>query len=160
MKSVSDFQIYPDTWIRDLPLLSIGKDVYLSNKATIGTNIPMNNGKIYVDQIRIGRNGMIGHLTKIGAGVCLEDNVEIQGGCSIGMKVKIGRNSLICYDVAIDHFSVIGENVFIDSKSYIGKRSRIGDNVRIPAGTYIPPKSVIKSQEDFERLKLSCAMSS
>src|SRR5262245_12126123 len=46
-----DFTTYPDTWIRDLPLLKIGRGAYLSNKATIGTNIAFPDGSILVDSV-------------------------------------------------------------------------------------------------------------
>lgn len=42
----SEIVIYPDTWIRDLPLLKIGKGSYISNRATIGTNICLSDGNI------------------------------------------------------------------------------------------------------------------
>jgi hypothetical protein len=41
-----DFTIYPDTWIRDLPLLELGRGAYIANRATLGTNIPLSNGKV------------------------------------------------------------------------------------------------------------------
>jgi hypothetical protein len=46
-----NFVIYPDTWIRDLPLLNFGDCAYLSNKATVGTNIALSNGLILVGPI-------------------------------------------------------------------------------------------------------------
>jgi hypothetical protein len=30
-----NFTVYPDTWIRDLPLLDFGKGAYISNRATL-----------------------------------------------------------------------------------------------------------------------------
>lgn len=45
-----NFTVYPDTWIRDLPLLDIGEGAYLSNKATIGTNmIFYRNGERFIE---------------------------------------------------------------------------------------------------------------
>jgi hypothetical protein len=41
-----DFTVHPDTWIRDLPLLDLGKGAYVANRATLGTNMPLKNGKI------------------------------------------------------------------------------------------------------------------
>src|SRR5690606_32657555 len=31
----TDFTVYPDTWIRDLPLLHFGSGVYVANRATL-----------------------------------------------------------------------------------------------------------------------------
>jgi hypothetical protein len=38
------FTVYPDTWIRDLPLLMFGEGAYVSNRATLRTNIVLSNG--------------------------------------------------------------------------------------------------------------------
>ena len=56
-----DFTVYPDTWIRDLPLLNFGRGAYLSNRATIGTNIILTNGHILVDGITVDEGGLVGH---------------------------------------------------------------------------------------------------
>jgi hypothetical protein len=47
-----NFVVYPDTWIRDLPFLRIRDGAYLSNKATIGTNICLPDGTIVVDKVK------------------------------------------------------------------------------------------------------------
>lgn len=46
-KGSLNITLYADTWIRDLPLLEIGKGVYIANKATIGTNMPLINEKFW-----------------------------------------------------------------------------------------------------------------
>jgi hypothetical protein len=38
------FTVYPDSWIRDLPLLPFGQGEYVANPSTIGTNIVLNKG--------------------------------------------------------------------------------------------------------------------
>ena len=62
------FVTYADTWIRDLPLLNIQKGSYLSNKATIGTNIALPDGTILVDYVTIGKSSLVGHLSMLGPG--------------------------------------------------------------------------------------------
>lgn len=41
-----DITVFPDTWLRDLPLLNIGHGAYLANRATLGTNMCLNDGSI------------------------------------------------------------------------------------------------------------------
>ena len=38
-----DFKVDPDTWIRDLPLRDLGPGAYVSNRATLGTNMVLSN---------------------------------------------------------------------------------------------------------------------
>ncbi len=90
-----DFTVYPDTWIRDLPLLKFGKAAYLANRSTIGTNMALSNGKILVDTIEVGENATVGHLTMLAPGVSVGANSEVGAGCEIGIRVRIGSESLI-----------------------------------------------------------------
>jgi hypothetical protein len=89
----SDFTTYPDTWIRDLPLLKFSDNVYLSNKATIEPNIVLHNNKILIDQITIGENSIVGHLCMLAPGVKIGQDVDIGVGCGIGIKAVIGDNA-------------------------------------------------------------------
>lgn len=49
-----NFTTYADSWIRDLRLLKISDGAYVSNKATLGTNIVLPKNKILVDSILLG----------------------------------------------------------------------------------------------------------
>lgn len=147
-----EFTTYPDTWIRDLPLLELGQGVYISNKATMGTNIALANGSILVDKIVLDDGVLIGHLTMLAPGVTLKRKVEIGVGCSIGIKVQIGERSKVGPTCGIDHGSVIGRNVKIGPASYLGKQVIIGDNIIIPPGTIVPAKSHLMTQADVELL--------
>lgn len=133
-----DFTVYPDTWIRDLPLLDFGKGVYVANRATLGTNMPLKNGMILVDGIQIGPGTLIGHLTLIGAGVSIEENVEIESGCAIGIQVKIGANARIGAACGLNHFCNIGE------QSVVGAGTRVGLRARVHAGERVEEISNIR----------------
>ena len=146
----SSFTTYPDTWIRDLPLLSFGKNVYLSNKATIGTNIVLPNGRILVDKITLEDSVTIGHLVMLAPGVHCCRRVEIGVGAQLGIKSFVGEDSKISPIVTIEHGVEIGRNVKIGIRSYVGTFTKIADDIIVPPATVIPPRSIIKTQSDVE----------
>lgn len=146
------FSTYPDTWIRDLPLLDLGENAYLSNRATIGTNIVLMDGDIYVDSISIGTQSIIGHLSMLAPGVKIGEKVQVGVGCAIGMGVVMGSQSDIGPMTTIDHGALIGNNVRIGTNCYVGVRSVIGDDIVIPPGSVIPKKSTIQSDIDLQNI--------
>jgi acetyltransferase-like isoleucine patch superfamily enzyme len=147
------FVTYPDTWLRDLPLLDIADDAYLSNKATIGTNMCLKGGDIIVGRITIGARAMIGHLTMLAPGVRICEDVEIGVGAGIGLNVHIGIRSRVGPCVVLDHGSFIGANCTIGTRAYIGKKAVIGDGVTIPPGLVVPERAVVRNSDDLEGLK-------
>jgi UDP-3-O-[3-hydroxymyristoyl] glucosamine N-acyltransferase len=144
-----DITLYPDTWLRDINLLNIESDVYLSNRSTIGTNMCLKDGSIIVFPITLKKGVMIGHLAMIGPGVIVENNVEISVGCSIGIKTKIGERSKIGPCCAIHHGVRIGSDVEIGAHVYIGSSVIIGNGLKIPNGAIIPTGAIIRRQEDL-----------
>jgi carbonic anhydrase/acetyltransferase-like protein (isoleucine patch superfamily) len=142
------FTTYPDTWIRDLPLLELGHDVYLSNRATMGTNMCLKNGTILVKEIRIGDRSVVGHLAMVGPGAVIGRDVELGVRSSVGVDVEIGSRCNIGPVTVIDHGCVIGEDVRIGNSCYIGVRSRIGNGARISPGTVVPRDSRIRGPEE------------
>ncbi|MGE3388350.1 MAG: hypothetical protein AB7K41_16615, partial [Bdellovibrionales bacterium] len=87
-----NFVVYPDTWLRDLPVLDIGKSAYLSNKSSIATNICLMDGRILVEGIQIGEKACVGHGTLIGPGTRLGDASEIDASTTSGLRVFYGKN--------------------------------------------------------------------
>jgi acetyltransferase-like isoleucine patch superfamily enzyme len=147
-----DVTLYADTWIRDLPLLRIGKGAYLSNKATIGTNICLQNGDIMVDTVEVGDGALVGHLTMLGPGCIIGKNAEVGVGCAIGIKAQIGEGTRISPSTTIYHGARIGKDVQIGPMVYVGACVRIADGLRIPAGARIPDRAVIASADDLARV--------
>jgi len=145
-----DFQTYPDTWLRDLPLLSIGKGAYLSNKATISPNMCLKNGKIIVLPVKIGAGTMIGHLTMIAPGVDIGSDCEVGVGAAIGVNVCVGAHSLIGPESVLDHDSVIGERCSIGTRAYVGRKTVIRAGLRIPPGAVIPGSLVLSTQRELD----------
>lgn len=144
--------MYSDTWIRDLPLLDIGKGAYLSNKSTIGTNICLLNGDILVDKITIGEGAMVGHLAMIAPGAVLGARSEVGVGVAFGIRAKLGNDARIGPGCVINHGALIGDKAQIGTMAYIGVAARIGEGVSIPEGAIVPTRAVIETQADVDRL--------
>lgn len=147
-----EFQTYPDTWLRDLPLLSIGKGAYLSNKATISPNMCQKNGKIIVMPISIGDGTLIGHMTMIAPGVTIGRDSEIGVGAAIGVRCRIGSSTLIDHVSTIDHDATIGDRCTIGIRAYIGRKAVVMDNIKIPPAAIVPARCVVASQADADAL--------
>jgi carbonic anhydrase/acetyltransferase-like protein (isoleucine patch superfamily) len=147
-----DVTLYPDTWVRDLPILDLGPGAYLSNRSTIGTNMCLISGDVLVAPIRIGANAMVGHLSMLAPGVVLGESVEIGVGAAIGLNVSIGKRSRVGPLVSVHHGATIGIGCDIGVSSYIGLKAVIGDRLTIPAGSVVPPRTVLRTREDVARL--------
>ena len=149
-----DFIVYPDTWIRDLPLLHVESGAYLSNKATIGTNICLRNGDIVVGHIRVRGGALVGHLAMLGPGCDVGEGAEIGVGAALGMNVILGRGTKIGSCSRVNHGAVIGAGCDVGAVSYVGSKAVIADGVLIPPGSVIPARAVVQSAEDVRQLKL------
>jgi carbonic anhydrase/acetyltransferase-like protein (isoleucine patch superfamily) len=148
------FTTYPDTWLRDLPLLDVNEGAYLSNKATIGTNMCLRDGTIVVDRVRIGRGVMIGHLAMLAPGSSMDDRAELGVGAALGIGVHVGEDSKIGPTCVVDHGAVVGRGCTIGTGSYVGKKAVIEDGVTIPAGFAVPERAVVRSQADVDDLRV------
>ena len=147
----TDVTFYADTWLRDLPLLDIGRGAYLSNKSTIGTNICLQNGDILVDRITIGDRAMVGHLVMLAPGCIIGADAEVGVGVAFGIKAQLGAKSRIGPSCTINHGARIGDGVEIGTMAYIGVGARIADGLRIPEGAIIPSRAVVTTQLDVEK---------
>lgn len=151
-----DFAIYPDTWVRDLPLLSFGKGAYLSNRATIGTNIALVKGSILVDRITVDEGACVGHLAMLAPGVYIGKQAEVGVGCAIGIRTQIGQKASISPTSAIEHGVNIGGGVKVGSMSYIGSCTKVHDGLVLLAGSLIPGRRNLRTQEDLREF-VSCS---
>jgi len=156
----TSFTIYPDTWIRDLPLLAFGDNAYISNRATLGTNIVLNNGKILVGPITIGSHSLIGHLAMVGPGVEVGTGSEIGVGAILGVGVRIGSGVTISGAAAIDHMTTIGDRTAVGQVAFIGRNCVIGSGLRIPAGACVPAGTTLRTQADVEALSAAAGSAS
>lgn len=145
------FTTYPDAWIRDLPLLDIGKGVYISNRATLGTNIVQNDGRILVGGIKLAERVLIGHLAMIAPGCDFDEGTEIGVGCAVGMMVKTGKRVHVAPSCTINHAANLGDGVEIGTMCLIGRRVTIAPGLKIPSGSVIPDRVRLETQADVER---------
>jgi acetyltransferase-like isoleucine patch superfamily enzyme len=147
-----DFQTYPDTWLRDLPLLSIGTGAYLSNKATVSPNMCLRNGKIIVLPVSIGARTMIGHLTMIAPGVDIGADSEVGVGAALGVNACVGSHTLIDHEVILDHEAAVGDRCVIGTRSYVGRKAVIRSGLRVPPATVVPARAILTTQADVDAL--------
>lgn len=147
------FTAYPDTWIRDLALLRFGDGAYISNRATLGTNIVFRNGWIRVDHVTIEEGALVGHLCMVGPGASLGPHAELGVGAAIGIRTRIAAGARIGPKADIDNGVAVGEGTIVGARSYIGSRSRIAPGLVLPPRTIVPPRTILRSQADVERLR-------
>jgi carbonic anhydrase/acetyltransferase-like protein (isoleucine patch superfamily) len=147
----TSFVVYPDTWLRDLPVLEIGKDAYLANRSTIGTNICLNDNTILVDAIRVRDKGLVGHLVVLAPGCSIEAGAEIGVVTSIGLRCWIGPRVSVKPNCGINHGCNLEEGCEIGTRAYVGLKVRVGKGVKVPAGANIPEGAVIMQQSDMDR---------
>jgi acyl-[acyl carrier protein]--UDP-N-acetylglucosamine O-acyltransferase len=136
-----DFTIYPDTWIRDLPLLDFGAGAYLANRATIGTNMALSNGTSFVDRITVGANATVGHLAVLAPGVVIGAGAEIGATAVIGIHVKIGERTSVQPCAGVNHAARIGDGVIVGTASYIGAAAVLDAGVHVAPAAAVPNRS-------------------
>ncbi len=140
--------IYPDAWIRDLTLLNFEDGAYVSNRATIGTNICLIDGNIIVGKVTLKKNAVVGHLSMLAPDVEIGENSEIGVGCEIGLHTIIGNNSSVDPGCLVGHRVKIGNDTKIGLRSYVGTGAKLGNNLLIPSYACIPDGAKVLTQED------------
>jgi UDP-3-O-[3-hydroxymyristoyl] glucosamine N-acyltransferase len=139
-----NFTIYPDTWIRDLPLLKFEDGVYVSNRATLGTNMVLSNGFLLVGEIKLRAKALVGHLAMLAPGVVLEQGAEVAVGCGIGIKTVLEEGAFIAPCCTIEHGVRIGRKAVVGSHSYVGSASKVCEGVKLPGGAVIAPRTMVR----------------
>lgn len=155
-KGQLDFTIYPQAWLRDLPLLDFGQGVYLADNIILGTNqVSLDQQLITVGPIKIGartitdQNVGIGYKTSIGKDCVIGFRSSIGIKCTIFDAVNIGSIT------TIGHGTQLGKNVVVGNNCSIGDLCIIEDDVKIPFGTSIPTFSKVTQKGIFSRRTLN-----
>ena len=143
------FTVYPDTWIRDLPLLEFGEGAYIANKSTIGTNVCLNDGTILVDRVSLGKGAMVGHMTMLAPGVVMEEGAEVGVGTALGMRARLGAGVSIGACSQVGHLVRMEAGSSTGSSVDVGAGSRIGPRIHLPGGTFVPKRTKWNTAEEM-----------
>ena len=150
------FTIYPKCWLRDLPLLDIGENVYLGDNILLGSNqVSPDQKSIVVGKIKIGDNCIFNQGCTLAGKSSMGNNCIIGFETAIGFGNTIGSDAHIGERVTIGHCNKIGNKVSIGYMSKIGRFCIIEDNVTIEEMTEIPSYSLVTKKGVFSRRKKS-----
>ncbi len=144
------FTIYPDSWIRDLPLLQFGKGSYCSNRATLGSNMCLQDGTILVDRIVLGDRSVVGHLAMLAPGVRLGHDVEIGAGAALGIRCRMSDGARVGASCSFNHGAMVGARTEVGGHSCLGLRAEIGPDLNLPVGSMVPAGASVKTQADVD----------
>jgi acetyltransferase-like isoleucine patch superfamily enzyme len=148
-KGSININLYPDSWIRDLPLLRIENGVYISNRCMLGTNVSLIQSATMVGNVTIKKGALIGADAKVGLGSTVGENTEFSIEVITGLHVKIGSNNFIGAKTEISHYVKIGSSNKIGICCFIGTGAVIEDNLTLPSNTHIPDGANIQTMEDL-----------
>ncbi|MCL4790451.1 MAG: hypothetical protein KJ040_00180 [Gammaproteobacteria bacterium] len=140
-----DFTVYPDTWIRDLPLLDIGAGAYISNRATLGTNMVLSDGTVIVDRVTVGARSLVGHLALLGPGTVIGAGSEIGVATVLAVRVSIGDRVVVGAVSRIDSGVSVGDGAYVGRSVYLGPGTRVLEDVTVAAGSSVAARSVISA---------------
>jgi carbonic anhydrase/acetyltransferase-like protein (isoleucine patch superfamily) len=146
-----DFTIYPDTWIRDLPLLDFGEGAYISNRVTLGTNVGMSDGTLLVDRITVGRGALVGHLAMVACGTVLEPESEVGVGCALGIRVRLHEGALLSPCCTLGHAVTVGPAATVGTTSHVGSGARVEGGARVAPGTLVPDRERVAARNGKPR---------
>ena len=153
-KGKVNFTIYPKCWLRDLPLLDIGDNVYLGDNILLGTNqVTPDQKMLIVGKIQIGDNCIFNQGCTVGGGTGIGNDCIVGFESAIGFGNSIGNNSHIGERVTIGHCTKVGSGVSIGYMCKIGRHCIIEDGVEIGEMTDIPSFSLVTKKGVFSRRK-------
>lgn len=144
-RGTMDFTLYPDTWIRDLPLLDIGPGAYVANRVTLGTNMVLSDNTVLVDRVGIGAGALIGHLAMMGPGTVIGCRSEIGVGAVLSVRVIVGEEVVVGAVARIDSGVKIADRAIVGRAVYLGPGTQVQVGAKVAAGANVPARSDIKS---------------
>lgn len=138
-KGALDFTIYPNCWLRDLPVLDIGSNTYLADGILLGTNqVSVDQKILKVGTVKIVERCVFDQDCKIGYNSKCGNDCIIGIQTSIGLRCRMRDNVKLGEATTIRHVVTIGENVIIGSESQIGNFSLIEQGVELPEFNRVP----------------------
>lgn len=149
-----NFTIYPKCWLRDLPLLDIGDNVYLGDNILLGSNqVSPDQKHLVVGTIKIGDNCIFNQGCTLAGKSTMGNDCIVGFETAIGFGNTIGANTKIGERVTVGHCNKIGSNVTIGYMCKIGRFCIIEDGVEIEEMTDIPSYSLVTKEGIFSRRK-------
>jgi len=146
-----DFTIYPNCWIRDLPLLDIGEKCYLADGILLGTNrVSIDQKILRVEEIKIGVHTIFDQRCAVGPGTTIGSECIIGFHSHISAKCIIGDNVRMGEAVDIGAMTEVGDDVFIGQGSFISDFVTIEAGAEIDYHTWVPPKSHVTKAGKIE----------
>ncbi|NNF36229.1 MAG: hypothetical protein HKN68_19150 [Saprospiraceae bacterium] len=153
-KGKVNFTIYPKCWLRDLPLLDIGENVYLGDNILLGSNqVSPDQKHLVVGTIKIGDNCIFNQGCTLAGKSTMGNDCIVGFESAIGFGNTIGANTKIGERVTVGHCNRIGSNVTIGYMCKIGRFCIIEDGVEIEEMTDIPSYSLVTKEGIFSRRK-------
>jgi len=153
-KGSVNFTIYPKCWLRDLPLLDIGENVYLGDNILLGTNqVTPDQKTLVVGTIKIGDNSIFNQGCTVGGKSSIGNDCIIGFETAMGFGNTIGNNTQLGERVTIGHCNKIGSDVKIGYMCKIGRFCIIEDGVEIDEMTEVPSYSLVTKEGIFSRRK-------
>lgn len=127
------FTIYPDVWVRDWPLIDIGEDAYIANKATISPNMALADGTLVVAPVSVGARVLVGHGALIAPGTMLGDRARVGTGASVGFGTRVGTGASIGDIAGLDHHVRVGAAASVGNAARIVARGMLADGELLDA---------------------------
>jgi carbonic anhydrase/acetyltransferase-like protein (isoleucine patch superfamily) len=146
----TNFTIYPSCWIRDLPLLDLGEDVYCGDGIVLGTNqISTDQQTLTVGRICIGpgtvfdQQCMVGYGSTIGARCVLGIRVMIGMKATLGDRVQVRPSTAIAHHVVLEHGAIVGNASVVGAFSVVEAGVELPDYSRVPQFTRVTRSGMV-----------------
>ncbi len=123
-----EFTLMPEVWMRDLPLLVIGRGAHLGYGMVLGT------GQVTLDGAGVGLAPIA-----IGERSFCNQHAVVEGGAVIGADAAIGIRALVGPSAHVSDRAQIGDFARIGREAVVGAGARIGHGARIGQGAVIDP---------------------
>ncbi|MEO0624409.1 MAG: hypothetical protein AAFU49_21340 [Pseudomonadota bacterium] len=138
------FSMMQAVWLRDLPLLTIGRDAHLGYGMMLGTSQILPDGEsVLLRRISIGARTFFNQHTVV------EGGTRVGEDCSVGVRVSIGGEVQVGDNVEVGDFARIGDQVIL------GAGSRVGCGAMIGRAAIVDPGMAVEDGADvpaFHRL--------
>ena len=147
-----DFTIYPNVWLRDLPLLYLGQRVYLGDGLLLGTNqVSIDQSYLSVGPITIGDHTVLDQQVAIGYHTHIGQACHLGFRTGLGIHCAVGDGTRVEESVVIGHGVKIGTGVTVQQRAHIGNMSLIDDGLTVASSQVIPPFSHVTAEGVYHR---------